>query len=155
MNNIKNLSDQLQRAYSGEAWHGPSLREILTDVTSPIANARPIAGAHSIWELAMHIGAWVSTVRRRLAGQPVELSAQEDWPAIDGGSETAWQQTLTALDDEHNKLREAISALPEESLRLTVAGERYSVFFMLQGVIQHNLYHAGQIALLKKALSAS
>ncbi len=154
MNNIKNLSDQLQRAYSGEAWHGPSLREILTDVTSPIASAKPIAAGHSIWELVMHIGAWVSAVRRRLAGQPVALSPQEDWPAIDGGSETAWQHTLAALEDEHNKLREAISALPEESLLLTVAGERYSVFFMLQGVIQHNLYHAGQIVLLKKALSA-
>lgn len=91
-------------------------------------------------------------VRRRLAGDAAELSPQEDWPVIDGGSETAWRQTLAALDQEQNQLRDSISALSEGSLKSGVPGTKYSVRFMLEGVIQHNLYHAGQIALLKKML---
>jgi uncharacterized damage-inducible protein DinB len=150
VNSVEFLADQLRRAYEGEAWHGPSLREVLAGVTAEMASAKPIPDAHNIWELVMHTGAWINAVRRRLAGDPAELSPQEDWPPIDGGSEAAWQQTLAALDEEQKQLRAAISSLPEAGLKSGVAGAKYSVRFMLEGVIQHNLYHAGQIALLKK-----
>jgi uncharacterized damage-inducible protein DinB len=145
------IIDQLHRAYAGEAWHGPSLREILTGVTAPIASAKPIAGAHSIWELVLHISAWITAARRRLAGDPAELSAKEDWPAITSRTEDAWRQTLAALEREHTALREAIRCLSDDELRAKIPGADYSATFMLNGVIQHNLYHAGQIALLKKA----
>src|SRR5690349_1055165 len=100
MNQIELIADQLQRAYAGEAWHGPSVEEVLSDVTAEQALAKPIAGAHSIWEVTMHIGVWMSAARRRLAGDPAKLTPQEDWPMIDGGSPAAWQQTLTALEQE-------------------------------------------------------
>jgi uncharacterized damage-inducible protein DinB len=150
MNDVEFLADQLQRAYRGEAWHGPSLRENLAGVTLQQARAKPSEAVHNIWEIVMHVGAWVCAVRRRLAGEILDLSPEQDWPAIDGGSEAAWQQTLAALDQEQNRLFEAIRALPAESLKKGVAGLNYSVRFMLEGVIQHNLYHAGQIALIKK-----
>ncbi len=150
MNDVEFLADQLQRAYRGDAWHGPSLREALAGVTAEQALAKPAPTVHSIWELVMHVGAWINAVRRRLAGELMDLSPAEDWPAIDGGSDAAWQETLSALDCEQSRLREAISALPEAALKSGVPGAKYSVRFMLQGVIQHNLYHAGQIALLKK-----
>jgi len=150
MNDTEFLADQLHRAYAGPAWHGPSLREVLEGVSARTAAARPVIAAHSIWELVMHVGAWTSAVRRRLAGEPVELSPSEDWPAVSGASEAAWRQTLDALEREQNQLREAIRALPETALKSGVPGCNYSVRFMLEGAVQHNLYHAGQIALLKK-----
>ena len=87
-------------------------------------------------------------------GESVELPAAEDWPATGAASEAAWQNTLAALDQETRKLQDKISKLPEEALRKGVPGLNYSVRFMLEGVIQHHLYHAGQIALLKKMVSA-
>jgi hypothetical protein len=152
MYQIEFIGDQLQSAYAGEAWHGPSLQELLAGVTAQQALARPIAGAHSIWELTMHIGVWMSAARRRLAGDPAKLTPQEDWPLIDGGSPDAWRQTLDALENEHDQLRAAVCSLAESSLENQASGKNHSVEFMLHGVIQHNLYHAGQIALLKKAL---
>jgi uncharacterized damage-inducible protein DinB len=152
MNQVELIVDQLQRAYAGEAWHGPSIKEVLDGITAGQALATPIAGAHSIWEVTMHIGAWMSAARRRLAGDPAKLTPQEDWPPMDARNPDAWRQTLDALEQEHNQLRAAISALPESSLWNLAPGKDHSVEFMLHGVIQHNLYHAGQIALLKKAL---
>jgi hypothetical protein len=152
MNQIEFIGDQWQRAYAGEAWHGPSLQEILAGVTAEQALARPIAEGHCIWELTMHIGVWMSAARRRLAGDTVQPTPQEDWPLIDGGSPAAWQQTLAALQQEHTQLQAAICSLPESSLENQTPGKNYSLAFLLHGVVQHNLYHAGQIALLKKAL---
>ena len=152
MNQIEFIGDQLQRAYAGEAWHGPSLQELLAGVTAEQALARPIAEGHCIWELTMHIGVWMSAARRRLAGDTVQPTPQEDWPLIDGGSPVAWQQTLAALQQEHAQLQAAICSLPESSLENQTPGKNYSLAFLLHGVVQHNLYHAGQIALLKKAL---
>ncbi len=155
MNKVEFLADQLQRAYSGEAWHGPSLQELLRGITFEQAAAKPIPNAHSVWELVIHIGVWMAAARRRMAGDPAEITTEQDWPAVASASEAAWQQVLTALDREQNQLRDAIRALPEETLRKHVNGHPYSISFMLNGVIQHNLYHAGQIAVLKKALTGS
>jgi hypothetical protein len=152
MNQIELIADQLQRSYSGEAWHGPSVQELLIGVTAGQALARPLAEGHCIWELTMHIGVWMSAARRRLAGDPAKLTPQEDWPLIDGGSPVAWKQTLAALEQEHGQLKAAICSLPESSLENQTPGKNYSLAFLLHGVVQHNLYHAGQIALLKKAL---
>jgi hypothetical protein len=152
MNQIEFIGDQLQRAYAGEAWHGPSLQELLAGVTAEQALARPIAEGHCIWELTMHIGVWMSAARRRLAGDTVQPTPQEDWPLIDGGSPVAWRQTLAALQQEHTQLQAAICSLPESSLENQTPGKNYSLAFLLYGVVQHSLYHAGQIALLKKAL---
>ena len=152
MSQIEFIVDQLQRAYAGKAWHGPALEELLTGITAEQAWAKPIAGGHSIWELTMHIGAWMCASRRRLSGDPAKLTPQEDWPLIEGGSPAAWRQTVDALAQEHNQLREAVRALPESSLEHQTPGKDYSFAFLLHGVIQHTIYHAGQIALLKKAL---
>ena len=155
MSRVEFLADQLQRAYSGEAWHGPSLQEVLRDITFEQAAAKPIPSAHSVWELVTHIGVWMSAAKRRMAGDPAEVSAEQDWPAVGSGGDAAWRQTLAALDQEQNQLRDAIRALPETSLGQSVNGHPYSISFLLNGVIQHNLYHTGQIAILKKALTGS
>ncbi len=152
MSEVKRIEDQLRRAMEGEAWHGPSLREILEGVTAEQAARRSISAAHSIWEIVLHITVWESVVRRRLAGEViVELPPEQDWPRPRDGGEAAWKQALADLVRGNQMLRQAILGLSEERLRETVPGKDYSVYFMLHGLVQHDLYHAGQIALLKKA----
>lgn len=142
------IADQLHKAIAGGAWHGPALAELLADVDESEAAARPIAGAHTIWELAEHAAAWSSIVRRRLAGERLDdsnLTAADDWPPVRDPSAAAWAATRRRVEEEHEKLRAAIVAD-------TGALEREGVYAMLHGLVQHTIYHAGQIALLKKAL---
>ena len=152
MSEKKRLNDQLKRAFEGTAWHGPSVSEVLAGVNAQQAAAHPIAGAHSIWELALHIQTWERVSKRRIQEfVPIDVSDEEDWPAVNDTSEAAWARTLEELRSNHQALRAAIRELDEARLEEIVPGTTYSVYFLLQGVIQHDLYHAGQIALLKKA----
>ena len=152
MSEKKRLNDQLKRAFEGTAWHGPSVSEVLAGVNAQQAAAHPVAGAHSIWELALHIQTWERVGRRRIQEfVSIDVSDEEDWPAVDDTSEAAWARTLEELRSNHQALRAAIRELDEARLEEIVPGTTYSVYFLLQGVIQHDLYHAGQIALLKKA----
>jgi hypothetical protein len=152
MNVIVRMKNELERAHYGEAWHGPALRITLQGVTAEMAAARPIASAHSIWEIVMHVSTWLTEVHKRLSHPAKDLSPSEDWPPVDRSGDAAWQQTLAALDNAHAQLRDAIGDLSEERLREKVPATEYSKFYMLEGAIQHHAYHAGQIALLKKAL---
>lgn len=151
MSEINRILDQLKRAYEGEAWHGPSVKEALAGVTAAKAAAKPLPNAHSIWEIVLHIAFWENGLRRRLAGEVFKASLQDEWPAVTDTSEPAWQNTLATLDLGQHELRHAVARLAEARLNDLVPGEHYSIYFMLHGVIQHDLYHAGQIALLKKA----
>lgn len=152
MSETKRIHDQLTRAFKGEAWHGPSVLELLSDVTAEQAAAHRIPGAHSIWEIALHVRAWERIALKRIEEWvPIEATPEEDWPAIRDTTDHAWKNTLNALRLNHEALSEVVSRLDEARLAETVPGTQYSVYFLLHGVIQHDLYHAGQIALLKKA----
>ncbi len=148
---VERIRGELQRAFQGEAWHGPAVLELLRDVTAQQAAARPIAGAHSIWELVLHIAAWENAGRRRLEGDRAELPDEENFPPVNDSSEAAWQRTMEELKNGHSKLYEAIARLEESRLDEPILDGMRSVYITLHGVIQHDLYHAGQIALLKKA----
>jgi uncharacterized damage-inducible protein DinB len=153
MSEAARIADQLRRAFDGEAWHGDSVFEILEGVTVAQAAARPIAGAHSIWELVLHIAAWDGAVLRRLGGTAVSLSDAENFPAVTDASETVWRDALAEVRRAHEKLVAAVAALPDSRLYEMVPGKQgahYNFYYMLHGVVQHELYHAGQIALLKK-----
>ncbi|HXE76120.1 MAG TPA: DinB family protein [Candidatus Xenobia bacterium] len=152
MSEVRRIADQLRRAYEGEAWHGPSLKQILAGITSEQAARRVVPNAHTIWELVHHIGAWESIVRRRLSCEVVNATPEMDWPPVRDTGDAAWKEALANLERGHMQLREAVAALSDEQLREKVVGENYSVYGMVHGVIQHDLYHAGQIAILKKAL---
>jgi uncharacterized damage-inducible protein DinB len=146
------IADQLARAYEGEAWHGDPLTKILDGVTAERAAARPVPGAHSIWELVLHITAWLDVARRRLAGEAVELTPAEDWRAAPPApDERAWRAALDALRAAERALHEAAAAADDARLDEITPGRRYTNYVLLHGVVQHTLYHAGQIALLKKA----
>ncbi len=152
MTEAQRIADQLRRAYEGEAWHGPSIGELLSGVTGEQAARRPIPQAHSIWEIVLHVAQWEGFVRRRLKGDLVkDLPPEVDWPPVKDTSEAAWQLALGNLARGNQELRNAIEVLSDERLREIVQGQRYSFYGLLHGVVQHDLYHAGQIALLKKA----
>jgi uncharacterized damage-inducible protein DinB len=149
------IADQLRRAFNGDAWHGDSVFEILQGVTAEQAAARPIAGAHTIWELVLHIRAWDGAVLRRLGGIAVELTDAENFSPVADTSENAWRKTLADVRRVHQELVGAVAALPDSRLDEMVPGKEgahYTFYYMLHGVVQHELYHAGQIAILKKAL---
>ena len=154
MSEVSRIVDQLHRAYAGPAWHGPSLRENLAGVTWQTAARRPIPGAHTIWELVLHIAVWMSVATRRLEGADIPtLPPDQDWPAAPEPSESGWQAALDHLAAAQNGLEAAVRPLTDERLREKVLGDvPYSIYTLLHGVAQHNLYHAGQIALLKKAV---
>lgn len=152
MSEVQRIVEELRQAFEGPAWHGPAVRTLLADISAERAAARPLANAHSIWEIALHIAAWEDVVRRRLAGEVIgDLPDDQDWPAVRNTSPAAWQQTLRHLEQTNRALREAIAKFDDAHLADRVAGKDHSVYVMLHGVIQHDLYHAGQIALLWKA----
>ncbi len=150
MNEVEKTLNQLEINFRGDAWHGPSLMRLLADVTAEQAAARPIQNAHSIRELVLHIKVWKDAPRRRLAGEAFEPTPAEDWPEVTDTSEAAWENILKELEASHEKLAEAVSKLDDSQLHEPATGTDYSNYFMIHGVIQHDLYHAGQIALLKK-----
>ncbi|OLE52523.1 MAG: hypothetical protein AUG51_17735 [Acidobacteria bacterium 13_1_20CM_3_53_8] len=151
MNEVERILDQLKRAFEGNAWHGPAVEEVLADVTAEQAAAKPIPDAHSIWELTLHIAAWESAGTRRLRGDRAQLTPEEDYPPVTDTSEAAWQETRNHLERTHEEFQQEISKLQDSQLDEPVLESMSSVYRTLHGIIQHDLYHAGQIAILKKA----
>lgn len=148
------LAEQLRRVVEGEAWHGPAVLEILEGVPAEAAASHPIPGAHSIWELVLHISSDYSLVLRRLAGDGHPVTPEEDWPSCPAPSAANWKQAVDTLCRLNQQLREAVLRFPVERLDAPLVPEvRHTAYTQFIGVTQHNLYHAGQIALLKRALT--
>lgn len=146
------LADQLERSFRGGAWHGPSVTEALDGVRVEEAARRPIPAAHTIAEIVGHLATWIDVARCRIACEPVDrVTPERDFPAGGADSEEAWQATLGDLDEAHRKLHEVVAGLDDEGLDTPVSGSDPTVRGLVLGVLQHNTYHAGQIALLRKA----
>ena len=153
MTEIERVVDQLNRAFAGEAWHGPAVFEVLEGITAQQAAAHPLAGGHSIWELALHITAWTRAGSRRLHGDRAQLTDAENFPAVTDSGEQAWEETRGSIKQAHEELRSAILLLDDSRLDQPIIEGMSSIYVTLHGIIQHSLYHAGQIAILKKAFS--
>ena len=154
-NELRRLEDQLRRSFEGEAWHGPAVLEALDGVSADAAAEPPISGAHSIWELALHLTGTYGLVLRRLDGDGRPLSAEEDWPAAPTPTAENWQVTQRGLRQLNQDLRRRVLAFSPDRLdALLVPEAPYTAHTQFIGVTQHDLYHAGQIVLLKRALSA-
>ena len=154
MHQTDRIIDQLCRSVHGGAWHGPAFLELLADLTPSQAAARPFAKAHTIWEVVLHTTVWMNQISARLVGEGRrDLPQEEDWPAqpttIDGPS---WRATLDSLDSAYDGLVARIRQVGESRLDEPIMDGGSTVYVSLHGVIQHNLYHAGQIALLKKSV---
>src|SRR5437588_6204115 len=116
MSETARLSDQIRRAFEGDAWHGDSIKELLTGVTAATAADRPIKNAHSIWELVLHIAAWDDAVLRRTSGSVVNLSDSENFPPVADTSEKAWRNTVEHAKNIHAALVKAVAEFPESRL---------------------------------------
>jgi uncharacterized damage-inducible protein DinB len=158
---IHRIADQLTRAVNGPAWHGPALLEVLRDVDATEAAARPLASAHSIWELVAHTSAWLELVRQRLQGTaPLDITSTMDWPPVAGAAPRPldqsargqWEADLARLRRAATDLRTAIDSLDDLRLADDLPGgsDTWTAYQTLHGVLQHTLYHTGQIAILKK-----
>jgi uncharacterized damage-inducible protein DinB len=151
MSQVQSLADQLERSFRGGAWHGPAVAETLTGIDAATAAARPLPGAHSIWEIVHHLTVWTDAPRRRIDGEALQnLPAERDWPPVGEVSAGAWKAAVAALEAAHAALHARVLDLTEAQLEDPVVGSDPTVGGMLFGVLQHNAYHAGQIALLCK-----
>jgi uncharacterized damage-inducible protein DinB len=134
-------------------WHGSALMDLIGDVSADRAAERPIAAAHSIWELVLHVTAWTEIVRERLVGSPMgDPTPEEDWPPVRDRSAEAWRAAVERLKQAHRELAADVSKLDDSQLIGRVPGKDHSVLTMIHGIVEHDAYHGGQIALLKKAL---
>ena len=160
---ITRIIDELDREFSGDAWHGSPLRQILAGIDHNQALVRPIEGGHNIWELVLHLTGWKNEVRRRVAGAPAGDPPEGDWPQLPATPDShAWRQAIDELEAAHRDLVMAIEAMSEAQLyeptndpRNRATGQGVTHYVMLHGIVQHDVYHSGQIALLKKAVAWS
>ena len=149
---LERLEDQLRRAFEGEAWHGPSVLEALAGVTPESAAAHPVPEAHTIWELTLHLAGTYRLVLRRLDGEDAQLSPEQDWPPVPAPTEAHWREAVQALVELNRRVREAVLRFDPARLDQPLsAGAPYTAYMQFIGITQHDLYHAGQIAMLKKA----
>jgi uncharacterized damage-inducible protein DinB len=151
MRELERIADQALKMFSGGAWHGPAVMEVLADVDANLASSYPIPGAHSIWELVLHLVATQSIILRRIRGEPEGLNTEDFWLAVPPASESAWLETIERLKQQEAELHKAIGAFPEERLEAVLIAGGTSAYGTFHGHVQHNAYHAGQINLLKKA----
>lgn len=151
---------RLRGVHDGDPWHGPATLALLKDVSAADAAARPVEGAHSIWELVRHMTAWAQEARRRVLGGEPDDPEMGDWPPVTDTSGAAWRRAMAELTAANEQLAQAAAALSAEDLqravgtqRLPALGTGVTVHATIEGVVAHHAYHAGQIALLKRALA--
>lgn len=151
---LTRLADQLHAAFEGPAWHGPAVLEALDDVGAVVAAARPIAGAHTIWEIVLHLSATYGLVLRRLEGDATPLSPADDWPPMPEPTETNWRASVAELHARNRAMRDAVMRFDLAKLdQRLVDTPPYPAYVQFAGLPQHDLYHTGQIMLLKRAVA--
>lgn len=151
MNEVGRLADQLDRALNGDAWHGPSWREVLDGVGVQAALQRPLPSAHTIGELVLHTINWHEVVRRRILGESPQVTDEMDWPKAAFASEAEWKAAVQRLFDTGRTLSDTIRGFPDARLQEERGNDAGSWYHLMIGILQHDLYHAGQVGLLKKA----
>ena len=151
MSRATRLAKHIERTVTGPMWHGPALAEVLEGIDARRARTRPVAGAHSIWEIVLHITAWSDIARLRITGEATgDPAPEQDWPPV-SDADADWPRAVERLAEGHRRLAADTRLLSEEQLDALVSGLEYSVHVLLHGIVEHGTYHGGQIALLKRA----
>lgn len=157
------LLDSLRRVHDGTPWHGPSRADVLRDVTAAEAAYRPSADAHTVWEIVLHMRSWTEEVLKRAQGSVPGEPEHGDWPAMPSPHNDAnWRATLTSLNEAHAALLRFVAAMPE-SKRATLVADRpddapesgITQRAMIRSLAEHDVYHTGQLALLKRLARAA
>jgi hypothetical protein len=147
------IADQLRRAFGHDPWHGPPLSELLDGLTAEQARSHPVPGVHSIWELVLHIDLYVRVALDAIRGlpQPKLYETKQDWPSP-GDDGEQWESANRRLFEAGEQLAQAIEIFGDQRLSEISPGRDYDFYYLFHGIVQHSLYHGGQIALLKKQL---
>jgi len=149
------IAQQMRLAQNGASWHGPNLEEILASIEAQDAAKHPIEGAHSIWELVLHIAAWREFGIKMLEGEGTYDPDEEmvlNFPPVPAVNAANWQLALKQLRESSVRLSAKIESYEDEKLNEKVPNRKYDFYKLMHGVVQHDLYHAGQLILLKKCL---
>jgi len=147
----------LDEAFDRKAWHGPNLFGSLRTLSAAEAAARPGAGRHSIQELALHCAYWKYAVRRKLSGEKrgsFPLQGSNFFPREGTEALRTWTADRKLLVDEHRKLREVVEGFPPSKLKETAPGVRHTFLRLIAGAAAHDVYHTGQIRLIRKVSGA-
>jgi hypothetical protein len=148
----RRIASQVGRSHRGVAWHGPSVLETLEGVDAHHAAAKPHPELHSIWELVLHVTAWQKMGLLSLEGGTyISMTGDADWPTVPAVQTVEeWEAAQQEMISVNDRFVEAIRAFPVERLEEIVPGAKFDFYFLLHGIAQHNIYHAGQISLLKR-----
>ncbi|WP_129718111.1 DinB family protein [Pedobacter sp. SYP-B3415] len=152
----KEIVNELRKAFHGEPWHGNSLLAILTACSARKVFSHPVPGAHSVAELVLHLTAWTREVICRISGETAKEPEMGDWPVPQEQTENYWNNILLDFKQSNEQLiRLADEVRPERWLEVAggsekVDGSEVTCFELLNGLVQHHAYHAGQISLLCK-----
>jgi uncharacterized damage-inducible protein DinB len=150
---IELLLRLIDEAYEKKAWHGTNLRGALRGVSAEDALWRPAPARHNVWELAVHAAYWKYAVRRRLTGEKrgsFSLKGSNWFKSPKNADDEAWHEIVALLDREHRALRKIIARLPAKALRVNVRASKYINRTLIYGVAAHDVYHTGQIQLIKR-----
>ena len=157
MNELELILRNLDQAFDAPAWHGTNLRGSIRGLSLDEVTFRPEPGRHNIWELTVHCAYWKYTVRRRLTGEKrgsFPLKGSNFFPRPSrgdaGATEAAWRADVALLDEVHASLRAEVASWPLKKLGTKPGGSKFAHRDTLLGIASHDLYHAGQIQLLKR-----
>lgn len=151
----RRIAEQLRWAFDGPTWTGVTVADIVRRTSAEHAARAPGVGVNSVWQLLLHIGCWVEVTRIRLSGRAHAPTAAENMPMVTDRSEAAWRAAWAGVEASYRALAAEIERFPADRLGAPVAGKDYDNYHMLHGVIQHTLYHAGQMALLTRGNAAT
>jgi uncharacterized damage-inducible protein DinB len=154
---IKVLLACLDQAFDHKSWHGTNLRGSIRGLSAQLAAWRPAPKRHNIWEIVVHTAYWKYAVLRRLTGArrgSFPLAGSNWFARPQESTEAAWKADVAMLAETHKSLRAAIAAMHAKTLQQTSQGSRFTNFALISGIAAHDLYHAGQIQLLKRLAKA-
>ena len=156
------ILDQIRQTHAGDPWYGTSRARFLEGISARDAARRPLGGAHSMWELVLHMTAWTDEVRRRLGGAEPATPEAGDWPAVGDPTEDAWERAKARLAAAHAAVLDdaARLSLPDlarrvGSVRDPELGTGVTYAGLLVGLAQHDAYHTGQLALVRRLVESA
>ena len=155
MNTIELIKDQLQRSFVSDAWHGSAVLELLESVDHETASFRASPEVHSIWELVLHMTTWKLVVADRVEGRKNVPSDEQDWPDPGATTGARWRVALKELRDAHHRLETVAARVEPAEVDQKPPTSSYTRAQLFHGIVQHDLYHAGQIGILKKMAEAA
>lgn len=152
-----NITNEIKKAFNGDAWHGNHVMQTLNNVNPESAFSHFVPGAHSIAEIALHLTAWTEEVSSRLTGKPADEPAMGDWPAPEGRTPKDWERIIFNFKVANEELIRLCETIKDSHWDDEVNSERSPASRvaitnseLLSGLAQHHAYHSGQIAFLSK-----